>query len=68
MSDQVPEPVDLWDALEEAEQTVARWPSWQQRYDADLHYDEDAPPEPALKAMFIQPAVVFMRVAVGAVH
>ena len=68
MSDEVPESVDLWDALDEAEQTVARWPSWQQGYDADLHYDEDAPPETALKALFAQPAVVFMRVAVGAVH
>ena len=68
MSDEAPESVDLWDALEEAEQTVARWPSWQQGYDADLYYDEDAPPDASLRAMFIQPVFVYMRVAVGAVH
>ena len=68
MSDEVPDPVDLWDALEEAEETVARWPPWQQRYDADPHYDEDAPPDSALRSLFTHPVLVYMRVAVGAVH
>ena len=50
MADEVPEHVDLWDVLEEAELTVERWPSWQRRYDADIYYDVDAPasgPPPA---------------------
>ena len=43
MSDEVFESVDLWDELEEAERTVERWPPWQQRYEADIYYEEDAP-------------------------
>jgi hypothetical protein len=34
---------DFWDALEDAEMTVERWPPWQQQYDPDIFYDEDAP-------------------------
>ena len=41
MADEVPESVDLWDVLEEAEQTVERWPPWQQRYEADIYYEDD---------------------------
>jgi hypothetical protein len=33
--------VDFWDELEEAQQTVERWPPWRQRYDADMHYEEE---------------------------
>jgi hypothetical protein len=34
---------DFWDALEEAEMTVERWPPWQQQYDPDIFYEDDAP-------------------------
>ena len=67
MSDEAPDTVDLWDVLDEADEAVRRWPAWQQRYEADVYYDEDAP-EGALKAMFTAPAIVYMRVAVGAIH
>jgi hypothetical protein len=40
--EEVPQPVDLWSVLEEAEETVDRWPEWQQRYDADVHYEDEA--------------------------
>lgn len=43
MADEGTESVDFWVELEEAEQTVERWPPWQQRYDADLHYEQDPP-------------------------
>jgi hypothetical protein len=45
--------IDFWDELEEAENTVQRWPSWQQRYDVGLTQDEednDAFPEPGVIA------------------
>jgi len=32
--------VDFWGELEEAEQTVDEWPAWQQRYEADLNYED----------------------------
>lgn len=35
------EPVDFWEELDEAAATVARWPAWRRRYDADEHYGED---------------------------
>jgi hypothetical protein len=34
---EVPQPIDLWSVLDEAEQTVEHWPEWQQRYDADVY-------------------------------
>jgi len=41
--EEVPQPVvDLWSILEEAEATVERWPEWQQRYEADVHYEDPA--------------------------
>lgn len=42
MADEGSEPVDIWDVLEEAEQTVEGWPDWQQRYEGDVYYDADA--------------------------
>ncbi|HEX8152359.1 MAG TPA: hypothetical protein VF698_04495 [Thermoanaerobaculia bacterium] len=70
MADEVPESVDLWDVLEEAEQTVERWPAWQRRYDADDYYDEDAPGDAVLRSLVLPPALVWIcvRAAVGAVH
>lgn len=68
MADEVPESVDLWDVLEEAEQTVRRWPSWQQQYDADIYYDEDSAGETVLQARFIRPALVCMRVSASTIH
>lgn len=69
MADEVPESVDLWDVLEEAEQTVERWPPWQRQYDADIYYDEDAPGNAALTALAIRPAVLVCRSAgVATVH
>lgn len=40
------EPIDFWATLEDAEETVASWPAWQQRYDADVYgnADDTAPP------------------------
>jgi hypothetical protein len=46
MTEEVPQPVDFWDVLDEAEQTVESWPSWQQRYDADVYGGEAMPPRP----------------------
>jgi hypothetical protein len=34
MADEVPQPIDFWNELEEAELTVENWPAWQQRYEA----------------------------------
>jgi hypothetical protein len=39
MADEGSERIDLWGVMEEAEQTVERWPDWQQRYEADVYYD-----------------------------
>ena len=44
MADEGSEPIDLWGVLEEAEQTVERWPAWQQRYEGDVYYGEGVPP------------------------
>jgi hypothetical protein len=69
MSDEAPESVDLWDVLEEAEQTVQRWPPWQRQYEADIYYDEDAPADSALKALVIPRAVlVCMSGGAATVH
>jgi hypothetical protein len=69
MADEVPESVDLWDVLEEAEQTVQRWPPWQRQYEADIYYDEDAPGDAALKALVIPRAVlVCMSGGAATVH
>jgi len=32
--------IDFWDVLDDAEQTVERWPSWQKDVEADVYYDE----------------------------
>jgi hypothetical protein len=37
---------DFWGVLVEAEQTVERWPEWQQRVEADPFYG--TPPAPFL--------------------
>jgi len=34
------ESVDFWAVLDEAELTVESWPAWQQRYQADIHYED----------------------------
>lgn len=39
MAEENPQPVDLWEVLDEAEETVENWPSWQQRYEADVSGD-----------------------------
>jgi hypothetical protein len=41
MAEENPQPVDLWEVLDEAVETVEKWPSWQQQYDADVS-EEDA--------------------------
>lgn len=41
------QPVDFWNVLEEASETVEAWPAWQQRYEADVFYGEDDAPDPA---------------------
>ena len=41
MAGEVTETVDFWDVLDEAEQTVERWPTWQQRYEADVYAEND---------------------------
>ena len=46
MAEEDPQPVDLFEVLEEAEETVEAWPAWQQRYDADI-YGELKVPLPA---------------------
>jgi len=37
------EPIDFWDVLDEAEETVERWPRWQQQVEADVFYEDDPP-------------------------
>lgn len=32
-------PVDFWAVLEDAQQSVEKWPEWKQRYDADVYYE-----------------------------
>jgi hypothetical protein len=41
MPDEVPQSNDFWNELDEAEQSVEKWPPWQQRYEADVYYDRD---------------------------
>ena len=36
MAEESPQPVDFWEVLDEAEETVENWPAWQQRYEADV--------------------------------
>jgi hypothetical protein len=36
------EAVDFWEELDEAEQTVARWPAWQRGYGVDVLREEEA--------------------------
>ena len=36
MAEEDPQPVDLWEVLDEAEESVEKWPAWQQRYEADV--------------------------------
>ena len=35
-------PVDFWAVLEDATQSVERWPEWKQRYEADVYYEGSA--------------------------
>jgi hypothetical protein len=37
MAEEDSQPVDLWGVLDEAEETVEKWPAWQQRYEADVY-------------------------------
>jgi hypothetical protein len=37
---ELPQPVDLWSVLDEAEHTVELWPAWQQAYAADVYGDD----------------------------
>lgn len=63
------ESVDLWDVLEEAEQTVQRWPSWQQQYDADIYYDEEGPEAgPAMHSRALPPVMVCMSATAFVFH
>ena len=41
MANGAPEAIDFWDVLDEAEEAVERWPSWQQRVEGDVFYEED---------------------------
>ena len=33
--------VDLWSVIDEAEETVEQWPSWQKQHDADVYGEEE---------------------------
>jgi hypothetical protein len=33
--------IDFWDVLDDAEQTVERWPSWQKDVEADVYYEDE---------------------------
>jgi hypothetical protein len=39
MAEEDSPPVDLWEVLDEAKETVEKWPAWQQRYEADVYHD-----------------------------
>lgn len=39
MAEEDPQPVDLFEVLDEAEETVETWPAWQQRFEADIYYE-----------------------------
>lgn len=41
MAEEVPQPIDFWSVLDEAQQTVEAWPAWQQRYDVDVYAEDD---------------------------
>ena len=41
MAGEAPQAGDFWELLDEAEQTVERWPDWQQRYEADVFGEEN---------------------------
>jgi hypothetical protein len=41
MANGAPQAIDLWDVMDEAEETVERWPHWQQRIEADVFYDDE---------------------------
>ena len=45
MAEEGSETIDFWGVLEEAEQTVEGWPSWQRQYEADV-FREENPPDP----------------------
>lgn len=50
MPDEASQPVDLWSLLDEAEEIVEQWPSWQQRYAVDVYAEEEtAEPECVVK-------------------
>jgi hypothetical protein len=55
------ESIDFWDVLDEAEQTVERWPSWQQEYDGDVYYEDDPATSRAIAIITPRPAVMVMR-------
>jgi hypothetical protein len=40
------QPDDFWNVLDEAELTVETWPSWQQKYEADIFYEVPNEEEP----------------------
>jgi len=33
--------IDFWDVLDDAEQTVERWPAWQREVEADVYYEDE---------------------------
>ena len=39
MADEDPQPIDLFEVLDEAEETVEAWPAWQQRFEADIYHE-----------------------------
>lgn len=43
MAEEDSQAIDLFEVLEEAEETVETWPAWQRRYDADVHYESPLP-------------------------
>ena len=43
MAEEHPQPVDLFEELDAAEQTVEAWPAWQQRYEADIDLQLPSP-------------------------
>ena len=55
------ESIDFWDVLDEAEQTVEKWPAWQQDVEADVYYDGDSSTPRAIANIALLPAVMVMR-------
>jgi hypothetical protein len=39
MAEEASPPVDFWSVLEDAKETVEKWPDWQQRYEADTSHE-----------------------------